>query len=80
MFEIRAQSNQAIHVLLIAGEPIKEPIARYGPFVMNTWEEIEQAFSDYRAGRLGKIEGAEERYAKTKAAVNTQKKSGTWHK
>jgi hypothetical protein len=39
--------------LLIAAQPLREPIARYGPFVMNTREEIEQAFEDYRAGRLG---------------------------
>lgn len=79
-FEIKAQTNQAIHVLIIAGEPINDPIARYGPFVMNTWEEIEQAFADYRAGRLGKIDGADERYAKTKAAVTKQKKTGSWNK
>ncbi|MCA6218382.1 pirin family protein [Ideonella sp. B7] len=40
-------------VLLIAGRPLAEPIAQYGPFVMNTQEEIFQAVSDFRAGRLG---------------------------
>jgi redox-sensitive bicupin YhaK (pirin superfamily) len=40
-------------VLLIAGQPLKEPIAQYGPFVMNTQQEIYQAINDYRAGRLG---------------------------
>ncbi|MBP8307296.1 MAG: pirin family protein [Burkholderiaceae bacterium] len=40
-------------VLLIAGRPLKEPIAQYGPFVMNTQQEIYQAINDYRAGRLG---------------------------
>lgn len=39
-------------VLVLSGKPIGEPIAQYGPFVMNTPEEIEQAISDYRQGRL----------------------------
>ncbi len=39
-------------LVIIAGRPIKEPIARYGPFVMNTREEIEQAFRDYQTGKF----------------------------
>jgi redox-sensitive bicupin YhaK (pirin superfamily) len=42
-------------VLLIAGQPLKEPIAQYGPFVMNTQQEIYQALSDMRDGRLGEF-------------------------
>jgi hypothetical protein len=42
------------HVLLLAGRPIGEPIVQYGPFVMNTREEIEQAIADYQSGAIAK--------------------------
>jgi redox-sensitive bicupin YhaK (pirin superfamily) len=44
-----------LEVLLLGGRPIRETIAFYGPFVMNTREEIIQAIADYRAGRMGVI-------------------------
>lgn len=43
---------QGLRFMLMAGEPIGEPIVQHGPFVMNTEEEIMQAFADYRSGRL----------------------------
>lgn len=45
----------ATRALVIAGEPLREPVVRYGPFVMNTREEIVEAFADYQSGRFGRI-------------------------
>jgi quercetin 2,3-dioxygenase len=45
-----------LDVLLIAGVPLNEPVARYGPFVMNTKEEVYQAIEDYRSGKMGRID------------------------
>jgi redox-sensitive bicupin YhaK (pirin superfamily) len=39
----------------LAGTPLREQVARYGPFVLNTQQEIAQAFHDYRSGRMGEI-------------------------
>jgi redox-sensitive bicupin YhaK (pirin superfamily) len=49
------KNTEPLQLLLIAGIPLNEPIARYGPFVMNTKEEIYQAIEDFRNGKLGTI-------------------------
>ena len=48
-------SSPALDVLVLGGRPIGDPVVAYGPFVMNTRDEIAQAMEDYRAGRLGSI-------------------------
>ena len=45
------------HLLLLAGEPLDEPVFAYGPFVMNSREEVVQAIEDYRSGRMGFLDG-----------------------
>jgi redox-sensitive bicupin YhaK (pirin superfamily) len=50
-----AQAGGRGRLLLLAGTPLDEPVARYGPFVMNTRQEIVEAFDDYRSGRMGEI-------------------------
>ena len=45
-----------VSLMLLAGEPLREPIAHHGPFVMNTREEIEQAILDYQLGRMGHLD------------------------
>ncbi len=47
--------EQPGRLLLLGGVPLREPIARYGPFVMNTERELQEAFRDYQSGRMGEI-------------------------
>ena len=51
--QLRLQAGDATtHLILVAATPLHEPVARWGPFVMNTPQQIQQAIADYRAGRL----------------------------
>jgi len=53
--DTRHGSTSGLDVLVLGGRPIREPVFAYGPFVMNTREEVAQAFEDYQAGRLGQV-------------------------
>jgi redox-sensitive bicupin YhaK (pirin superfamily) len=53
---LRIEATNDTTALLLCGQPIDEPIVGSGPFVMNTREEIEQAYRDFQSGRMGRIE------------------------
>ncbi|MGH9110598.1 MAG: pirin family protein [Acidimicrobiales bacterium] len=54
--DVRQESRHpGLELLILGGRPIREPVVHYGPFVMNTREEIAQAMEDYQAGRLGHV-------------------------
>ena len=52
---IRVNAGSELELFIMGGQPIREPVAQYGPFVMNTRDELKQAFEDYQKGRLGVI-------------------------
>jgi redox-sensitive bicupin YhaK (pirin superfamily) len=52
---LRAAPGKQARLLLLGGVPLREPVARYGPFVMNTEQEIMRAFQDFRSGKMGEI-------------------------
>lgn len=51
--QINLKASENAILLVLSGEPIDEPIAQYGPFLMNTWSEVEQAMKDVNAGKFG---------------------------
>jgi hypothetical protein len=52
---VEVLAHDDAHLLILSGEPIGEPIHQYGPFVMNTVDEINQAFLDFRLGKFGNV-------------------------
>jgi hypothetical protein len=76
VFRVAAAEDSALRVLLIAGAPINEEIHRRGPFVLSTKQQLLEAFEDFHNGRMGAIDGADERYAATQAARRRQADSG----
>jgi quercetin 2,3-dioxygenase len=53
--EAPSDADGPLDALVISGVPLREPVARYGPFVMNTRDELVQAFDDYQSGAMGRI-------------------------
>ena len=53
--QLSVSADTGCKFIVVSGKPIEEPVVQYGPFVMNTQQEIIQAFKDYEQGRMGKI-------------------------
>ena len=53
--DIKFDTSDNFKAILLNGEPIDEPVISHGPFVMNTFEEIEKALHDYKTGKMGKL-------------------------
>ncbi|KAJ3081483.1 hypothetical protein HK102_002314 [Quaeritorhiza haematococci] len=74
----KSPADSDCRALLLGGIPLREPIARHGPFVMSTRDEIIQAVRDYQSGQFGQIDGEAERMQKTAQARKAQVESDRW--
>jgi redox-sensitive bicupin YhaK (pirin superfamily) len=53
---ISIKASTSATLLVLSGQPLDEPIVAYGPFLMNSWEEIEQAVEDFNNGKFGVLD------------------------
>ena len=69
--ELKSKKEEGAKFVLLLGHPIKEPVAKYGPFVMNDFGQLEDTFDDFRSGKNG-FEGANEWESKIKDMKNSK--------